>query len=87
VQANSSAWKVLNITGINPHPAAPARAGPSVFRGQENGVVGEMALDFVDRKICVLVVLRIDDVIAVVANKACGPVFPHREFPYLEFFI
>jgi hypothetical protein len=70
-----------------PPPRPQARALPSVFRRQQNGVVGEVELDLVERKIRELDVLRIDDVVvAVIADEACGPVFIHLQFPYLEFF-
>ena len=70
-----------------PAPAEPTRALPSVFRRQEDRIVREIELDFVERKIRERDVLRIDDVaVAVVGNEACAPVFIDLQCPNLEFF-
>jgi hypothetical protein len=65
----------------------PARALPSVFRRQQNDVVGKVELDLVERKIRERDVLRIDDgVVAVIAGEPCRPVGIDRQFPDLERF-
>ena len=62
----------------------PARALPSVFRRQENGVVGGVELDLVDRKIRELDLVRVDEImVAVVADERCGAIRVYRQFPDL----
>jgi hypothetical protein len=64
----------------------PARAKPSVFRRQENGVVREVEPDLIDREIRKLDVLCVNDVaIAVIADERCGSVFIDLQPPHLEF--
>jgi hypothetical protein len=54
----------------NPRRYGQRGQGPSVFRRQENGVVGEEKFDFRDREIRELDVLCVDDiVVAVIADE------------------
>lgn len=76
----------VNI-GESPRQCRRRGQGPSIFRRQENDVVGEVERDRVERKIRELDALRIDDIaVAVIAGEARGTVGIDRQFPDLERF-
>ena len=66
---------------------ADAGHAGSMLAWQIDHVVREPQRNFVDRKIGVLDVLRVNDVVVTIAaNQRCGSVFMHRQLPDLEFF-
>ena len=63
------------------------QASRLILARQMDHIVREIERDFIERKICELDVLGIDDVvIAIVANERRCPILAHGEFPDLEFF-
>src|ERR1035441_9103176 len=69
----------------NPFQTDPRRGRRLVLARQVNDVVHEIKRDFIEREICVLDLLRENDVAVSVATRERGAVvWPDGEFPELK---